>query len=454
MKTLLKVLLGLVVLGLVAVALIAFVPIQRTPPQQQLAADFTPADGQGAYAARLGDCAACHTAPGGKPFAGGRAIASPFGTIWSTNITSDKENGVGAYTLDEFRAVLYDGVRKDGAHLYPAMPYENYRKLSESDVRALYQYFTKEAAPVAEAAKTTKLDFPFDQRWGIRLWDWAALTTPGFTPRLNDPVLDRGAYLVEGLGHCGACHSPRDKIMAQKGIDATSADFLAGGVIDGFSAPALRGAGSAPQKWSAADLKAYLVSGRNSHSAVTGEMSLVVAESLQYASDDDLDAMVAYLRNVDGKPADDASGKATAADPAADSTVGLAGVDPKTLDATTALLASADPSMPLGPRLYLDNCAACHFVNGKGANEVFPELDGSSLVTAAETKGLIDVILNGARLPSTASRPEALAMPGFGHRLSDEEVATLASFVRGAWSNKAGAVTAEAVAAERNASEN
>ncbi|EKF41110.1 gluconate 2-dehydrogenase (acceptor) [Nitratireductor indicus C115] len=438
MKTLLKIIGLLVLLGLVAVAAIAFVPIRATPPQGQVAADFKPAEGQGEYAMRLADCAACHTAEGGKPFAGGRPIESPFGTIWSTNITPDPETGIGGYTLDEFRHVLYDGVRRDGAHLYPAMPYENYRMASEEDVRALYDYFMNGVEPVKSEVKKTALDFPFNQRWGIRVWDWVGLASPGFKPRYNNPVLNRGAYIVETLGHCGACHSPRTPIFAQDGTDGTSDGFLRGGEIAGWSAPDLRGAKSAPQLWSASQLKAYLASGRNNHSAVTGEMSLVVQDSLQYLTNEDLDAVVAYLRHIGdgdgGKEELPASGEKPAP------------------DATTALLNSADPSMDLGPRLYLDNCGACHFTNGKGADGVFPELDGNSLVTADQVTGLLHVILNGSRLPSTRERPADLAMPGFGKRLSDEEVAALATFLRGAWSNKAGPVDTATVAANRSGS--
>lgn len=437
MKTFVRIVLSLIGLGILAVLLIAFVPVQRTAPQQAVAAGFKPDVEHGRYLARLGDCAACHTADGGQSFAGGRAIASPLGTIWSTNITPDPKTGIGSYTLADFRAALYDGVRPDGTHLYPAMPYENYRRLSEEDVQSLYAYFMQGVKPVAVEAKVTSLAFPFNQRWAIRVWDWAALSSPGFKPRYHDKALDRGAYIVETLAHCGACHTPRDGIFAQAGIDADSTAFLSGGDIGGWSAPDLRGASSAPQAWSAEDLKAYLSSGRNSHSSVTGEMTSVVGDSLQYATGSDVDAIVAYLRHI-GK----GGGAAAPASP-----------QPAQPDKTTQLLASADPSMPLGARLYLDNCNACHFVDGKGADGVFPELGGNSLVTAKQTAGLIDVILNGARLPSTSSRPEALAMPGFGKRLSNEEVATLATFVRGAWSNHAGPVTAKDVAARRAAAQ-
>ena len=225
--------------------------------------------------------------------------------------------------------------------------------------------------------------------------------------------------------------------MAQDGINADDSNYLAGGVIDGWLAPSLHGENSAPAKWSEQDLHDYLTTGRNSHNAVAGEMSQVVGDSLQYATDEDMTAMVTYLRHINGKSPSDT----VANDKDEDANAAQ--------DETTKLLASADPSMPLGPRLYLDNCNACHFVNGKGADGVFPEIDGNSLVTADTPNGLIDVILNGAVLPSTEKRPARLAMPDFGHRLSDEEVAELATFVRQGWSNDAPAVTADQVAAIR-----
>ncbi|NIZ03118.1 cytochrome c [Thalassospira lucentensis] len=439
MKKLIKIVAALAVLGAVAIGAIIFMPFSRTEPLTELPAYYKVPEGHGKYVMRMADCKACHTADGGEPFAGGRPIESPLGTIWSTNITPDPENGIGNYSLDDFRAALYDGVEPDGTHVYPAMPYENYRKMSEEDVRALYDFFMNEVKPVAKKAPETDLAFPFNQRWGLRLWNWFALGDAGHEDFYDDAVLNRGAYLVDSLGHCAACHSPRNAIMAQDGINADDSNYLAGGVIDGWLAPSLHGENSAPAKWSEQDLHDYLTTGRNSHNAVAGEMSQVVGDSLQYATDEDMTAMVTYLRHINGKSPSDTVAVANDKDEDANAAQ----------DETTKLLASADPSMPLGPRLYLDNCNACHFVNGKGADGVFPEIDGNSLVTADTPNGLIDVILNGAVLPSTEKRPARLAMPDFGHRLSDEEVAELATFVRQGWSNDAPAVTADQVAAIR-----
>lgn len=407
----------------VVVAFLAFlfVPVQRTPAQTALAADYAVPEGAGEYTMRLADCAACHTAENGEPFAGGRAIISPVGTIYSSNITPDPETGIGAYTLDDFRTALYDGVRPNGSHIYPAMPYENYRKISEQDIRALYQYFHDKVQPVKATKRANDLAFPYNLSWGLRAWKWVALGDPGFTARSSDPILARGEYIVEGPGHCGACHTPRSALMAEAALTGADAAFLSGGQIAGWTAPPLRGERSAIEGWSQDDIKLILASGRNAYAAINGEMQLVVRDSTQYMTDDDLTAIAAYLGTLNqGAPTPAGEGQTD----------------------TEKLLISANPSMDLGPRLYLDNCNACHFATGRGADEVFPELDGSSLVTADSPTGLISMILYGAALPSTAERPARLRMPDFGDRLSDDEVATLATFLRQAWSNKSGAVSA------------
>ena len=428
MRTCLKILVGLIVAGALALLAFILVPVQRTPAQAQLPDDWQPEEGQGEYAMRIADCAACHTAPDGEQFTGGRAIESPLGVIYSSNITPDDATGIGGWSLDDFRAALYDGVRPDGTHLYPAMPYENYRKLSEEDVRALYHYFTEEVEPVRNETPEAELPFPFDQRWTLRGWKWLALDDPGFAADADDPVLARGEYLVEGPGHCSACHTPRNTIMAEAAVDASDEAFLSGGEIAGWTAPALRGPDSAIAGWSQDDLVSIFSTGRNAHAAVNGEMQLVIRDSTQFMSDEDLTAMSAFLVGLN-----EGTGQARAE-------------SETTETETEALIASADPDMPLGTRLYIDNCNACHFANGRGADEVFPELDGNSLVTAESPTGLISMILEGSELPSTPKRPYSLRMPGFADRLTDEEVAELASFVRQGWSNDAGPVSAASVA--------
>ncbi|WP_459619148.1 c-type cytochrome [Burkholderia sp. 3C] len=381
---------------------------------------------QGAYLARAGDCMACHTVKGRAPYSGGLPILSDLGTIYSTNITPSKKSGIGDYTEQQFATALRHGIRADGSHLYPAMPYPSYAKITDSDVHALYAYFMHGVAPSDDAAPITRLSFPFNQRWGMALWNWAFTSDKPFTaPDGVSEQVRHGAYLVESLGHCGSCHTPRGVAMNERALDGSDARFLSGGKLNGWNVPSLRGM---PQ-WSQQDVVDYLQTGRNARAAVAGEMTSVVENSTSHLSDADLSDIAAYLKTLQAK---DGAGVQGAA-------IGASGAD-----ATTAKLTAAQ-NLTLGERLYIDNCSACHFVNGRGAPRVFPHLDGATVVNAADPTGLIHVILAGASTPSTQKAPSVLPMPGFAARLSDDEAAQLASFVRGAWSNHAGAVSAQDV---------
>lgn len=385
---------------------------------------------QGEYIARAGDCVACHTAPGGKPFAGGLAIESGLGTIFSTNITPDKQTGIGNYTEAEFVDAVRNGVRADGAHLYPAMPYPSYHKIADDDMHALYAYFMKGVEPVSNKAPETALSFPFSQRWGMWFWN-LAFDAPSDAPKTVAGLSDvqRGQYLVEGLGHCGSCHTPRGLAMQEKAYDTSSTDYLSGGDLNGWTVPSLRGKGTEGPGiigWSQQDIVDYLGMGRNRFAAVGGEMTSVVQHSMSFMNDGDLNAIAAYLKTLAPQTAAKGSKPASSA------------------DETIAKL-TAGKDLSLGERLYLDNCGACHFVTGKGGPKVFPEIDGASVVNAESPTGLIHTILAGAATPSTARAPSVLTMPGFSNRMNDEEVAALATFIRGGWTNNAGAVTAAEV---------
>lgn len=445
MIRLLRILGWLVVLGVAAVLAFVFVPVRTTGPTETLAADWQAAPGQGRAAFDAGDCASCHTTPGSDTLTGGVAIASPLGTIWSTNITPDKETGIGNWTLDQFRAAMVDGIAPGGRHIYPAMPYENYRFMSEGDIRALYGYLMDEVAPVRSDTPRTKLAFPYNLRFGLRAWNWLALRH-GAGPDLAgaSPEQDRGQYLVEGATHCAACHSPRNAMMMQDGVRARHASFLTGGLVDGWEVPSLRGPASAAQRWSIAEMASYFATGRNAVSTANGEMALAVRHSLQWMPDDDIIAIAAFLKGLDGEVGelpDSFAPPGPIAIP--DEPANAAG------NATATMLTEADPGMPLGARLYLDNCAACHFVTGRGAPGIFPALQGNSLVLSAETGPLLSIILRGAMTPGTEKRPMPLVMQGHGARLSDAEVAALATFLRQAWGNSAQAVSKEDVATLR-----
>ncbi|WP_454692632.1 c-type cytochrome [Achromobacter aloeverae] len=385
---------------------------------------------RGEYIARLGDCMACHTADKKHPYAGGLAIQSPFGVIYSTNITPDPQAGIGGYTEEEFASALRNGVRKDGSRLYPAMPYPSYAKMTDQDVHALYAYFMHGVAADAKAAPETDLSFPFNQRWGLRFWNFFFTDDAVFQP---DPKADdrlvRGAYLVEGLGHCGSCHTPRSFTMQEKAYDGSSEHYLAGAELNGWNVPSLRAGGSSGQgigKWSVDDIVQYLQTGRNRHASVGGEMSSVVEHSTSYMTDADLRAIAAYLKTL---PAGEQA---------------AAAATPQQIDQTTQKLSSAQ-GIKAGERVYLDNCTACHFVTGLGAAPTFPPLAGNELANAEDPTGLITVILNGSQLPSTAKAPTQLTMPDFGWRLTNQQVADLATFVRSGWGNHGGAVSATQV---------
>ncbi|MBP2170270.1 mono/diheme cytochrome c family protein [Erwinia toletana] len=377
---------------------------------------------QGEYVSRLGDCSACHSIPGKAEFAGGLAIESNLGTIWSTNITPDKQHGIGNYSEQQFNDAVRKGVLPDGTRLYPAMPYPDYAKISDEDMHALYTYFMQGVKPSAEQPPETDLSFPFSQRWGMRFWNWAFASDKPFQPIGGASAeINRGAYLVESLGHCGSCHTPRGIGMNEKALDSSDEQFLAGGNLNGWEVPSLRGL----PRWSEKEIVDYLATGRNDKAAVGGEMTSVVEHSSSYMTDADLQAIASYLKFLGGNPA-------------------LATGDASAAQATEAKLTAAK-NLNLGERLYLDNCGACHFVSGKGAAGIFPELDQATIVNAQDPGGLIHTILAGAQQPSTARAPSTLVMPGFAQRLNDDEVAQLATFIRQGWSNKAPAVTADQV---------
>ncbi|WP_226476912.1 cytochrome c [Pseudomonas sp. MWU16-30323] len=384
---------------------------------------------QGEYLARAGDCVACHTAKGGKPFAGGLPMETPIGTIYSTNITPDK-TGLGDYSFEDFDQAVRHGVAKNGSTLYPAMPYPSYAKVSESDMQALYAYFMKGVEPVAQANKDSDIPWPLSMRWPLAGWRWM------FAPKVEDyqaqagadPVISRGAYLVEGLGHCGACHTPRALTMEEKSLSASDGSaFLSGSApLEGWIAKSLRGdhkdgLGS----WSEDQLVQFLKTGRSDRSAVFGGMSDVVVHSMQYMSEDDLTAIARYLKSL----------------PAVDPKDQPHQYDKQVADA----LWKGDDSKP-GASVYIDNCAACHRTDGHGYTRVFPALAGNPVLQTADATSLINIVLNGGTLPATHTAPSTFTMPAFAWRLSDQEVADVVSFVRGSWGNKGQPVKASDVA--------
>jgi alcohol dehydrogenase (quinone), cytochrome c subunit len=387
---------------------------------------------RGRYLSLAGDCVACHTAPGGKPFAGGLGINSPVGVIYTSNITPDKETGIGAWTYEDFDRAVRQGIAKDGTTLYPAMPYPSYSKVRSEDVKALYAYFMQGVEPVAQANKGTDIPWPLSMRWPLRFWRMAFAPEVAFDTAAAadqaDPV-KRGRYLVEGFAHCGSCHTPRGIGMQLKALSDDNPLYLSGGVVDGYLAKNLRGdAKDGLGTWSEADIVAFLRSGRNGHSAAFGPMTEAVSKSMQHLNDADLVAIARYLKSL--KPARE-------------------GGAPLVADDAAALMLRTGADRSNGALTFVDNCAACHRTTGSGYDSTFPKLALSTTVNTADPSSLIALVLKGGEMPSTTSAPTHFAMPGFAARLTDRDIADVLTFVRSSWGNSAPAVTADEVAKAR-----
>jgi mono/diheme cytochrome c family protein len=372
---------------------------------------------RGAYLAKLGDCAACHSVPGRPPFAGGYRMSTPIGAIYSTNITPDATYGIGHFSLADFDRALRFGVSQ-GHTLYPAMPYVSYADTRPEDVEALYAFFRHGVAPAAVANVKTEIPFPLSMRWPLTMWRWLWAPRPSpFEDPHADPDLARGSYFVEGLGHCGECHTPRGLAFELKARSpADGGAFLSGAVIENWYAPSLRSGGPGTlEDWSESDLAQFLLQGENRHGAVFGSMNDVVVHSSQYLSAEDARATARYLKSI-GNPS--AAGAFA-------------------YDGSTDRSLRAGDATRRGAMAYLDNCAACHRPDGRGYEGVFPPLAGNPAVEASNPTSVVSIVLGGSSTPRTAQTPAQFAMPAFGWRLSDQEVADVVTFVRSSWGNRA-----------------
>jgi len=380
---------------------------------------------KGEYLARAGDCVACHSAKGGKAFAGGLAMGTPMGTIYTTNITPDPDTGIGNYSLEDFDRAVRSGVAKDGHHLYPAMPYPSYAKISDEDLKELYTFFMKNVPAVKQPNKPNEIPWYLSPRWPLAFWNLVFAPKVGYTPRQDhDATWNRGAYLIEGLAHCGACHTPRGIAIQEKALDAGSVSYLAGAELDAWSAPNLRGdLRTGLGAWSAEDLQAFLKTGHNDRGVAFGSMLDVVNNSTPYLTDDDTKAMAVFLKSL----------PATADQPqfAYD-------------DSTAKSLQSGNPKKA-GADTYLGACAACHGADGKGQPPFMPPLAGNPAVLDADPSSLINLVLNGAEPLVVKGVPDAYRMPQFRIQMNDEHIADVLSFVRGAWGNNADAVSTDQV---------
>ena len=363
---------------------------------------------RGRYLAVLSDCASCHTVPGSnQPFAGGRAIETPFGNIVAPNITPDPETGIGSWSDEQFDAAVRKGIARNGSHLYPAMPYNAYTKMSRDDVLAIRAYLNT-LVPVRNAAEANTLPFPFNIRAAMRVWNALYFNEGDYQPNPHQSTeWNRGAFLVDGPGHCGACHTPKTALGGDK-----TGQYLEGAYLQGWSAPDITndsrlGLGA----WSKHDLVAYLKSGHNRVTAATGPMGEVVTLSTAFMTDPDLNAIATYLKSLPGK---------TNAPPA---------------------ISASDPVMTAGSAIYRDQCSACHGLDGKGVAELFPSVADSSMVRSDDPTTSIRIVLRGARSVGTKAQPTASGMPSYGRQLDDDQVAAVLTYMRNSWGGAARTVT-------------
>ncbi|ACI50942.1 Gluconate 2-dehydrogenase (acceptor) [Gluconacetobacter diazotrophicus PA1 5] len=392
---------------------------------------------RGRYLATAADCVACHTAPnGGRPFAGGYGIASPLGTIYSSNITPSRHGGIGGYSEAQFAAAVRDGVRADGAHLYPAMPYTSYARMTDADIHALYAYFTQAVQPVDAVAPQTKLPFPFNVRLSLWGWNMLYLDRTRFTP---DPArsaeVNRGAYLAVALAHCDTCHTPRNVTMAEIGDRNLGGAALGSWVAPNITPDPVSGIGT----WSADELYRYLKTGDVPGKAqAAGPMAEAIEHSFQYLDDADLKAIVAYVRQV---PAirDTADRKARDAYGAAS-------------DSDALVRGAAPDTLAHGARLFAGDCAACHRPTGQGSQDgYYPQLFHNTATGARTPDNLIAAILQGVDR-TVAGRH--VYMPGFSHgsyvdELSDQDVADVSNYVLAQFGDPSVHVSAADVARSR-----
>ena len=413
---------------LVAAGLLAWYvtsePASRLDSQPLAAAEIDAAlVSRGEYVARLSDCVACHSVPDGAPFAGGLEMATPLGAIHATNVTPDPETGIGRYSLADFdRAVRY-GVAPGGRRLYPAMPYPSYAKLSDDDVRALYAFFMKGVAPVKQVNVPSDIPWPLNLRWPIALWNGVFTDTgPYVEKQAQDALWNRGAYIVQGAGHCGSCHTPRGVAFNEKGLDESATPFLAGALLDGWYAPSLRNDhNTGLGRWSEPDIVRFLKTGRNRHAVVFGSMTEAFNNSTQFMSDDDLAAIARYLKSLPGDLQRDGA--------------------PWQYQPVAAATLQEGP----GAHTYVTRCASCHGLDGKGQPEWMPPLAGATSALAGENASAINITLNGSQRVVAAGVPDAYRMPAFREQLSNQQIAEVLTFMRSSWGNRADAVTAQAV---------
>jgi len=375
---------------------------------------------RGEYLATAGNCVSCHTVEGGEPFAGGVAFHTDFGTIYSTNITPDKQAGIGGWTQEQFERAMREGIRADGAHLYPAFPYPSFTKVTDEDMSAIWAYL-QTIEPSSRKATPNELSFPFNQRWLMSVWNTLFLDEGAYeeNPEKSEQW-NRGAYLVQGLAHCSACHTPRNRLGAE-----IADEFLHGGTIMDHAGPDgelrpwyavdLTPSPTGLKAWSAKDIADYLHDGVSNRTSTFGPMNDVIGNSTRHLTREDAEAIAAYLTDLPP------SGKTQEAP-------------------TTQQLA-------VGEIHYTIHCGTCHLPTGLGIEGSAPPLAGSAIVNAEKPTSLINVIMHGANKPKGWTPPQHWdkSMEPFSDRLRNREIAYIATYIRGSWGNAASPVMEEDV---------
>ena len=394
--------------GLVLCSAVATAAAAGEPSDEMIA--------KGKALTEAGDCASCHTADPVKPFAGGKRIDTPFGGIYSPNLTPDRETGIGTWSDANFTRALRYGEAPDGSLYYPAFPYTYFTKMTKDDTLAIRAYLAT-LAPVRNVVKPPDLRWPFGYRILMRAWNYLYFQPGLFEPdQSKSAEWNRGGYLVTGLGHCGACHTPKNALGADKRDKAFS-----GSKVSGWFAPRLDGAArSGLKSWSVEDLTEYLSSGRNGRSHVDGLMAEVVVSSTSKMSDADVRAMAVYLKSLpDGRP-------------------------------EPAVTPPPEAEMKAGQAVYARLCIACHEADGSGAPRIYPPLPGNALLQSQNAASTLRVILDGALSVTTPRAPNKGEMPGYAKQLSDEQIASVTNYIRNSWGNAAPLVTAAEVAKARS----
>lgn len=409
MKKLLKIIVCLIVLGVI----VAIIGLATMPSRQYDGAKFANEDAtekaasveRGRYVAITGDCQACHHSSDNTSLSGGYGIETPFGTIFASNITPDKETGIGNWSEEQFANAVRNGKGPNGP-LYPAMPYTSYVKMSDQDIHDLWNYI-KTLKPVHNRVVENQLPFPFNIRYLMLGWNRLFFDA---TPLANDNTQseewNRGRYLAEGAAHCSMCHTPRNNFGAEQKKSAYH-----GAVLQNWFAPAITNDDRSLANWSKEDLVTYLKTGRNRLTVASGPMSEAVVASFQNFNDKDLNAVATYIKSL----------------------------QPQKTSAVTPLVID-NPKVAMGKRIYFDNCAACHVSNGKGIPNMIPAFAGNNGILDKNTESMIHVLLAGSQGAITKNNPTAASMPGFAWRLTDREAAAVLTYIRNSWGNGASPV--------------